>query len=139
MPYLFPTLKLFGSFYIWCIHLITHCSPPGPNGETVCLVCICVLTKWVEAIPLTSKELVVMAEAFHLHIMAWYGPPVAVHCDQGREFEGPFAQYLSSLGIQQIFAAVYHPQANGMVEWYSGMLHSGIRKLLVDCKEANWV
>ena len=92
MPYLFPTLKLVGPFYIWCISLITHCSPPGPNGEIICLVCICVFTKWVEAILLTSKESAAMAEAFHLHIMARYGPPVAVHCDQGRGFKGLFAQ-----------------------------------------------
>ena len=56
-------------------------------------------TKWVEAIPLTSKESVAMAEAFYLHIVAQYGPPVAVRCDQGQEFGGAFMQYLSDLGI----------------------------------------
>ena len=65
----------------------------------ICLVCICVFTKWVEAIPLTSKESVAVAEAFHLHIVARYCPPLAVHCDQEQEFGGAFAQYLSGLGI----------------------------------------
>ena len=75
-----------------------------------------------------------MVEAFHLHIMARYDLPVAVHCDQGQEFGGAFTQYLSSLRTRQTFAAVNHPQANGMVEQYNRMLRSGIRKLLVDCK-----
>ena len=73
-------------------------------------------TKWVEVIPLpdptakrVTRELV--------QVFTKYGLPIALHSDQGRNFESAMLQQtLDAFGIRKSRTTAYHPEGDGMVE-----------------------
>ena len=79
-------------FDIWSVDLLTHLRPTMlPTHASTLLVCVCVVSKWVEAIPLASKSASDVWDAFHLHVVCRYGAPKAVRSDMGSEFRAEFA------------------------------------------------
>ena len=48
--------------------------------------------------------------------------------DQGKEFCGKFREYCEYLGIKLLTVYTAHPQANGLVERYNGVIRAGLRK-----------
>lgn len=67
-----------------------------------------------------------------------FGVPLALRVDLGREFQGKFQAYCNSLNIKLMTIYRAHPQANGLVERYNGVLRSGLRKMLVETPEVPW-
>ena len=65
---------------------------------------------------------------FHLRIIAQFGVPWGVRVDQGTEFKGRFLEYCLALGIKVLTIYTAHPQANGLVERYNGVIRAGLRK-----------
>ena len=56
-----------------------------------------------------------------------FGAPHMIHTDQGRNFESDlFAEMCKLLNIKKTRTPVYHPQSDGMVEWFNQTLISAI-------------
>ena len=68
--------------------------------------------------PLRSKSSSEVATVL-LQIFCDIGPPLRIQSDQGTEFKGVVSMLMTSLGVQIIHSAPYHPQSQGKVSLYS--------------------
>ena len=84
-----------------CDPVLSHCSrvrvgafdlindlPPSPLDHRYILVVVCCLSKWVELIPLYTKESLEVAKALYQCIVARFVKPCWFRADAGKEFEG---------------------------------------------------
>ncbi len=108
---------------------MTHLSPPGPRGETICVVAVCPFSKFVVADALPDKSSQTTTRWLHERITCFFGVPYAVRVDQGTEFRGRFQAYCEGLGVRVMAVYTSHPQANGLVERYNGVIKQGLRKM----------
>lgn len=44
----------------------------------------------------------------------------------------------ASIGTRAVFASVYHPQSNGVVEYTNGKIFTDIKKRLLEDKKDKW-
>ncbi len=75
---------------------------------------------------------------FHHRVVCFFGVPLAVRVDQGTEFKGEFQKYCQRLGVHIMVVYTAHPQANGLVERYNGVLRSGLRKMAAAHPSVPW-
>jgi hypothetical protein len=108
-PTLRPTYKLRGPFRVWCIDLVTKLSPPGPRGETTCIVAVCPFSKFVLADPLPDKSSESTMKWLHHRVVCFFGVPYAVRVDQGTEFRGRFSKYCGDMGVKVMAIFTSHP------------------------------
>lgn len=137
-PHLITTNKGTAPFDTWCIDTIVGLNPPGAEGETALVICVCACSKWVEAWPIRDMKSASVARLFHLHITCRFGVPRVVRSDRGREYAGDFATYLASMGVDHRVISTAHPRANGLVERYNRVVKSGLRKLISEVPDTNW-
>ena len=71
----------------WNIDLITD-LPLSPLGHRYILVVVCCFSKWVELIPLYTKESSKVEEALYHCILAHFGKPHWFWAHAGKDFEG---------------------------------------------------
>jgi hypothetical protein len=102
------------------------------------MVCVCPISKWVEAIPVPDRASLTMAKAFHEHVVCRYGVPGFVRVDRGLEYRGDFAAYLRSIGTVICMVSTAHPRANGVVERYNRVIKQGFRKLMTEFPGTSW-
>lgn len=70
---------------------------------------------------------------FLLTIFAREGYPTELVSDHGRQFTSKeFESFLEARGIKHTFSAIYHPQANGLVERFNRVLKSYIQLSLLE-------
>nr|XP_037279754.1 uncharacterized protein K02A2.6-like [Rhipicephalus microplus] len=70
---------------------------------------------------------------FLLAVFARKGYPTELVSDHGRQFtSSEFECFLADRGIKHFFSAVYHPQANGLVERFNRVLQSYIQLALLE-------
>ncbi len=85
-------------------------------------------TRWAEAVPMRSTTAVECANAV---IAAWvsrFGVPDVVTSDRGPQFTSAvWAVLCNKLHIQHLQTTAYHPQSNGMVEWFHRQLKDALR------------
>ena len=113
-PALHP-LPVEGLFYRWGVDL---CGPftRSARGNTYVMVCIEHYSKLIELIPLPDKNSLTTSAAFRQHVLGRYGACAEVLTDNGREFEGAFADMLRVALIDHRHTSPNHPQADGLAE-----------------------
>jgi len=80
------------------------------------MVCVEGYSKWVELIPIPSKEAQHTADAFLTHVISRFGAMAEVVTDRGSEWEGEFQELLTQCMVDHRRTAPSHPQANGLAE-----------------------
>ncbi|XP_065185766.1 uncharacterized protein LOC135816500 [Sycon ciliatum] len=94
------------------------------------LVCVDVLTKWVEIVPMKRHDGPSVASAFVSLCCRW-GPPDVIRVDNGTEFSNAIVQSVFQVfGVRVKTGAVRHPQSQGAAERYNRTLLTLIRKVL---------
>ena len=71
-------------------------------------------------------------------IILWFGMPLVIHSDQGREFgNGSMKSLCTLLGCVKTRTAPYHPESDGMVERFN---HTCLMMLsmFVNDRRDNW-
>jgi len=101
---------------------------PSSEGKRYCLTCVDRFTRWPEAFPIKDQEAGTVARAFYEGWICRFGTPLQVTTDQGRQFESHLFRQLNELtGTTHLKTAVYHPQANDMVERFHRQLKAAIK------------
>ncbi len=109
-----------------------HLDLAGPYPETVggnCYIAVAVesYTKFVEVLPMPNKTAAQVARFVYTHIITRYGPPRAIHTDQGTEFQGSYAEMLREYGIMAVRSAAYSPTTNGQAERTVGLVRDSLQ------------
>ena len=100
----------------------THMDLAGPfqrtkEGYVYILIFTDYLSKWVEIMPIKSKNAKDVAECVFHEILMRHGSPEQLITDQGKEFENELFRELSTLlRIRRGTTAPYHPRADGAAE-----------------------
>ena len=102
------------------------------------VVAVDVYTKWVEVGLFKSLTSAAVTDWFHREINCRFGTPFAVRTDNGKEYMGVFDKYCRSMGIKRMKTSTYHPQSNGIVERYIGVLKAGMRRMKVAFPQGEW-
>jgi transposase InsO family protein len=80
-----------------------------------------------------------MQKIFCQNIVCRFGVPSELTVDNGKQFDNQdLRKFCSSIGTKAVFASVYHPQSNGVVERANGKIFSAIKKRLLDDKKGKW-
>jgi hypothetical protein len=95
-------------------------------------------TKWVSCLPLPNQTAEQIVWAFYDHFIAYFGCPLQIHTDQGRNFDGNYFKALCELlQIAKTRTTPYRPNSNGQVETYNRVVLRFLRCFL-DGKQRDW-
>ena len=98
--------------------------PKAKGGCQFILTCICMATRWPEAVAHRSITAKAVAEAM-IEILCRMGIPEEILTDRGTQFCGRAGEELCKvLGIKHLLTTAYHPQTNGCIERMHGTLES---------------
>ena len=87
------------------------------RGNRWLLTCICLYTRFPEAICLPDIKAETVARASTDYVFCRYGIPKTLLSDNGSQFISlVFKNVCESLGIRHIFTTIYHPQSNECLE-----------------------
>jgi hypothetical protein len=85
---------------------------------------------------ITSK---IAQKFFWQNIVCRFGFLSELTIDNDKQFDSQdFRDFCFSIGTKPIFASVYHPQSNGVVEHANGKIFTAIKKRLLDDKKGKW-
>ena len=102
--------------------------PKGKGGHRFLLTCVCMASRWPEAIPLRSITAKAVAQGM-LEVFSRTGIPLQLISDQGSQFVGSVvARLCESLHIERIQTSPYRPEGNGVVERMHGTLGAMLTK-----------
>jgi IS30 family transposase len=95
-------------------------------------------TKWIEARAVSTITSKTAQKFFWQNIVCRFGVPSELTVDNGKQFDNQdFRDFCFSIGTKPVFASVYHPQSNGVVEHANDKIFTAIKKRLLDDKRAN--
>jgi hypothetical protein len=96
-------------------------------------------TKWIEARAVSTITSKTTQKIFWKNIVCRFGVPSELTVDNSKQFDSQdFRDFFFSVGTKHVFASVYHPQSNGVVERVNGNIFSAIKKRLLDDKKGKW-
>ena len=109
----------------------------SPCKKTHLLVAIDKFTKWVEVMPISNNE-AIMVVKFLKKIIYRFGYPHSIITDNGTNMSlGETEIFCAENGIRLDVASIAHPQANGQVERANQELLKGLKpRLRVPCLRA---
>jgi hypothetical protein len=97
-------------------------------------------TKWIEARAVSMITAKTAQKFFWQNIVCRFRVPSELTFDNDKQFDSQdFREFCSSINTKHVFASVYHPQSNGVVERANGKIFSAIKKRLLDDKKGKWV
>ena len=89
-------------------------------------------TKLCEAFPTKDQKAITVANILVSRVFSRFGPPVAIHPDQGPNFESNLIHEVCNImGIHKSRLAAYQPQGDGLVERQNRTLQSIAVKSLI--------
>ena len=99
--------------------------PETQDGCKYVLVAIDHFTRWAEVYAIKNQEATTVSKKLVDEMFCRFSPPEQLHSDQGRQFESELlAEVCSLLKVRKSHTTPYHPQGNGMVEWFNRTLLS---------------
>eukprot|EP00794_Sanderia_malayensis_P015550 gene15550-biopygen13260 len=103
-------------FVFWAMDYMGPLPETSRSNNHV-LVVMDHFTKWCEAFPTKDKKASTVANILVSRIFSRFGPPVAIHSDQGANFESNLIHEVCNImGIHKSRTTAYHPQGDGLVE-----------------------
>jgi transposase InsO family protein len=104
---------------------------PAPEGATYVFTVIDRNTRWCEALPLSDISAKTCAAVLTQGWIARYGLPAVITSNRGSQFTSALWDSLfTTLGIRHVQTTAYHPQSNGLVEWFHLCLKDALRACL---------
>jgi len=100
----------------WSVDLAGPFQNVSRQGNKYIMVCVEAYSKWVELIPIPSKEAQHTADAFLSRVIARFGAMAEVVTDRGSEWQGEFQELMQQCMVDHRLTSPAHPQANGLAE-----------------------
>ncbi|XP_033731103.1 uncharacterized protein LOC117320667 [Pecten maximus] len=95
-------------------------------------------SKWIECVALPNQSADLIAREFFSRFVVTFGCPLAIHTDQGRNFDGNlFREFCEILQITKTRTTPYHPSSNGQIERYNRVIAQIIR-CYIEGKIRHW-
>jgi hypothetical protein len=116
------------------------CGPFGVStrGNRYILTVLCLLTRYLVAVPLQSVSGEEIARAFLDHVILQYGCPMRIVTDCAPNLtRGMMAALRDTFQISSVTVTPFHPQANGAIERVHQTIGDMLRKS-VDENGRNW-
>jgi hypothetical protein len=113
---------------------------PTAQGNLIfTFVAIEYFTKWIEARAVSTITSKTAQKFFWQNIIYRFGVPPELTIDNGKQFDSQdFRDFYFSIGTKPIFASVYHPQSNDIIERANDKIFTAIKKRLLDDKKGKW-
>ena len=112
---------------------VTGPHPKSSNGHVYILTAIDQFTKFAFAIPMRNQEAETIARLLMEHVFSYFGVPMQILSDQGRNFEsGLFKELCRCLEIDKIRTSSYKASTNGMLERFHKTLNAMLAKVIMD-------
>ena len=119
-------LPIEGMHYRWGVDLAK--MPDSRHGNRYVMVAIEHISKWVDLIPMPSKEATSTSYAFLHNVIGRFGAMAECVTDQGREFLGEFQTLLARCLIDHRMTSANHPQSDGLSERLVQVVKRGLEK-----------
>jgi hypothetical protein len=104
--------------------------PTAQGNLKFTFVAVEYFTKWIEARAVSTITSKTAQKFFWQNIVCRFGVPSELTVDNGKQFDSQdFRDFCFSIGTKLAFAAVYHPQSNGVVERANGKIFTAIKKM----------
>ena len=85
-------------------------------------------SRWPEEFPLPDISAEKIAKTLTSRWVSRFGTPEIITTDRGPQFDSYlFTELTCLLGCKHIRTTVYHPTANGMVEWFPRQLKAALK------------
>ena len=109
--------------------------PRTTSGNRYVLTCMCLYTKFPEAIPLKRVDNITVLEAM-VEVFARYGIPKVLLTDQGSVFTSKLTRHIcKTFQVQKVQTSPYHPQTDGCLERWHACLKGMVKRADVKVKE----
>jgi hypothetical protein len=96
-------------------------------------------TKWIEARSVSTITSKTAQKFFWQNIVCCFGVLSELTVDNDKQFDSQdFRDFCFSIDTKHVFASVYHPQSNSIVEHANGKIFTAIKKRLLDDKKGKW-
>jgi hypothetical protein len=113
--------------------------PTAQGNLKFTFVAVEYFTKWIEARAVSTITSKTAQKFFWQNIVCRLGVPSELTVDNGKQFDSQdFRDFCFSIGTKPVFASVYHPQSNDVVEHANGKIFTAIKKRLLDDKKGKW-
>jgi hypothetical protein len=113
--------------------------PTAQGNLKFTFVAVEYFTKWIEARAVSTITSKTAQKFFWQNIVCRFGVPSELTVDNDKQFDSQdFMDFCFSTGTKLVFASVYHPQFNDVVERANGKIFSAIKKKLLDNKKGKW-
>jgi hypothetical protein len=114
-------------------------QPTAQGNLKFTFVTVEYFTKWIESRAVSTITSKTAQKIFWQNIVCRFGVPSELIVDNDKQFNNQdFREFCNSIGTKVVFASVYHPQSNGVVERSNGKIFSAIKKRLLDDKKGKW-
>jgi hypothetical protein len=114
--------------------------PTAQRNLKFAFVAVEYFTKSIEARAVSTIMSKTAQKFFWQNIVCRFRVSSELTVDKGKQFENQdFRDFRFSISTKPIFASVYHPQSNGVVEHANGKIFTAIKKRLLDDKKGKWV
>ena len=105
----------------------------SPRGNNWILVITDAFTKYTRAIPLPSKDALVVSDAIFKSWISIFGPMSSLITDNGKEFANSLNSALcDALQVERKFTSSIHPQTNATAESFNKWIIRYMKSYLVD-------
>jgi hypothetical protein len=113
--------------------------PTAQGNLKFTFVAVEYFTKWIEAMAVSIITSKTAQKFFWQNIICRFGVSSELIVDNDKQFDNQdFRDFCFSIGTKPVFASVYHPQSNSVVERANGKIFSAIKKRLLDDKKGKW-
>ena len=137
-PVLQP-LPIMGLCYRWSVDLATM-PYVTKRGHKYIMIIVEHYSKYIELVPLPTKEPKYTAAAFRERVIARYGGSAEVLTDNGGEFAGEFDVLMAHNLIDHRLITPHHSQSNGLAERCVQTVKRSLKKMATDSRygEFQW-
>jgi hypothetical protein len=113
--------------------------PTAQGNLKFTFVAVEYFTKWIEARAVSTITSKTAQKFFWQNIVCRFGVPSELTVDNDKQFDNQdFRDFCFSIDTKTVFASVYHPQSNGVVERANDKIFTAIKKRLFDDKKGKW-